>query len=134
MSLTKIALSFEYPQGIPDTIDPRGGTSFRVEVLPSELDPLPGTGRLHYDDGSGFKVIDMVVVSSNIYDAVFPAITCGIDVDFYVSTETTSGEIITDPSGAPGNSRSAKAIVGTIVVLNDTFDCRCRQPTPTAPP
>ncbi|MCH7791513.1 MAG: S8 family serine peptidase [Planctomycetes bacterium] len=122
VSLTNTPLSFEYPQGIPDTIDPRGGARFRVEVLPSEMDPMPGTGRLHYDDGSGYQVIDMLVISPHVYDAVFPAFTCGIVVDFYVSAETTTGEVITHPLNAPSSHRSATAIVGTIVVFSDNFE------------
>jgi subtilisin family serine protease len=122
VSLVSTALSFEYPQGIPDTVDPRGGSRFRVEVLPSDLTPQPGTGRLHYDDGTGFQFVDMVEVSPNVYDAVFPEVTCGDTIDFYVSSQTTTGETINNPSNAPASFRSATAMVGIIASFSDNFE------------
>ena len=43
----------------------------------------------------------MEFVAENVYDAVFPALDCGTIVSFYVSAETTDGEVITGGLVAP---------------------------------
>lgn len=116
-------LDFDYPNGRPDLADPDGGTTFRVVVSKINGEPKPGTGRLHYNDGSGWRDIPMVVISSNVYDAVFPAFNCGDAVDYFVSAETLDGKVATDPSGAPGaGTFSLIAATDLIVAFEDNFE------------
>jgi hypothetical protein len=114
-------LEFVYPEGLPDVIDPDGGTTFRVEVVAGTGNPEPGTGMLHYSTGGSFTSIPMEVVSSNVYDAVFPSIECGVEVSFYVSAETDSAIVVTDPPNAPGNVYSAYSAYRVAVVYSDNF-------------
>jgi hypothetical protein len=114
-------LVFSYPGGLPETIDPEGETTFRVEVSAGTGIPEPGTGLLHYDDGSGFTAIPMYIVSPNVYDAVFPAIECGLDVPFYLSAETTDNIVVTDPSSAPDVTYSAISANNLAAVYEDDF-------------
>ena len=94
-------LEFAFPNGLPDRVDPVGGTALRVEVMPLEAIPQPGTGKLHYDTGAGFVTINMQELSPSVYDAVFPATPCRTAVSFYVSAETTTGLVVNNPLNAP---------------------------------
>lgn len=116
-------LYFTYPDGLPATVDSRGGTTFRVEVHAAGFDPEPGTGALYYDDGSGWQSVPMNEISPNVYDAVFPAVTCPSQVVYYVAAKTVNGDQWTDPKGAPNDGRySAPAAETFDFVLADNFE------------
>ena len=110
---------FIFPNGLPDMIDPSGGTALRVEVVPRDLAPIPGTGLLHYDDGRGWNAVAMQEISDNVYDAVFPPTTCGADVRFYFSVEADDGQRYSDPSNAPESSHSPPSAAGIDQLLSD---------------
>ncbi len=115
-------LDFEFPAGRPDWVSPQGGTTMRVEVLGvGDETPLPGTGVLHYDVGSGWQNTPMQVISDNVYDAVFPAAPCGVDVKYYVSAQGMSGDTYTDPYAAPDASFQALAVNDIITLWSDNF-------------
>ena len=116
-------LDFAYPSGQPEYVDPTGGTVMRVEVygVGTEV-PQPGTGMLHYDTGSGWQSVPMNVVSDNVYDAVFPADTCGDETLYYVSAQAVGGRIYTDPRTAPTVSHWAIAANGLLVYFHDDFE------------
>jgi len=122
IALSLATISFEFPDGLPTEIDPAGGTRFRVEIIPQQADPAPGTGLLHVDDGSGFVAYPMEEISETMYDAVFPTTDCPTDVSFYVSVETTDGELVTSPFDAPANAYSAFSISEIIVHREDDFE------------
>ena len=115
-------LTFSYPNGLPDFVNPNGGTSVRVEVSGLAGVPEPGTGMFHYNSGSGWQDISMQVVSPNIYDALFPNLDCGIDVIYYFSAETNQGVIDTDPIDAPLSSFSAFSANPLTTVFEDNFN------------
>ena len=122
-ALSAGALTFAYPNGRPELIDPQGGTAVRVEVAAScgaTVDP--GTALLHYDIGQGFVTVPMQLVSKNVYDAVFGAIECGLKVSYYVSIQTTSGATFTDPPGAPGETFSVLSANEIIVQSQDDLE------------
>ncbi|MHC4416258.1 MAG: hypothetical protein ACYS0G_13335, partial [Planctomycetota bacterium] len=93
-------LVFMFPDGVPEIINPDGGTTFRVEVSGLAAEPEPGTGLLHYSAsgvGRDFVEIPMVEIEPNIYDAVFPAIACRNLLEFFVTVETTTGDLVRFP-------------------------------------
>jgi len=122
LELASITLDFFYPNGRPESVSPDGGTTLRVEVSSHDADPKPDTGVLHYDDGSGFVEVPMNHLGDNVYDAVFPQIECGLDVNYYVSVETTEGEVVTDPRDAPSDVYWAVSAVWIDVVFEDDFE------------
>ncbi len=122
LSLVSNPVDFSFPDGQPDMLDPNGGTSIRVEIVSGDDDPVPGTGTLSYDDGSGFVTIAMQEVSNNVYDAVFPGLPCGNDVQYYFGVETSAGETATEPRGAPDSAFSAQAIIGFDTIVRDNME------------
>ncbi len=119
------ALTFSFPNGVPDVISSLGGSTVRVEVLGSgSLQPQPGSGMLHYDDGSGLVSVPMTQVSDNVYDAVFPAFDCGATVTFFFSALGDNGVTYFDPGGCspPQAGYSALAAANVIDVFSDDFE------------
>ena len=116
-------LTFAYPKGRPDLIDPQGGTAVRVEVAASCGATIePDTALLHYDIGQGFVTVPMQPVSKTVYDAVFPAIECGLEVSYYVSVQATSGATFTDPPNAPASTFSALSAIDLLITIEDDME------------
>ena len=112
---TDPVLIIEYPDGRPDLVDPNGGTTVAISVESGTSDPTDGS--LFYNDGSGWS--ESALTGS--YVATFPAFDCGASVDWYISMNSTEGEVVLSPSGAPGNSWNAMAYSGSDVVFDDDF-------------
>ncbi|MEP0846250.1 MAG: trypsin-like serine protease [Phycisphaerae bacterium] len=118
-------LLFTYPNDRPTLIDPAGGTTVRVEVAPNgNLTPQPDTGILHYDGGGGVLEVPMTQVTPNVYDAVFPPVTCDSVVQYYMSVEATNGQRYYDPGGCgvPPDPYAATALISTATVADDAFE------------
>ena len=117
-----VLIDFAYPDGLPELADPQGGTVVAVEVVPISDEPQPGTGMLHYNDGSGWESIDMNETSSNNYEGIFPAIECGTALSYYFSAETVTGVEVTDPRDAPNTVFSAFSATGYNTFFLDDFE------------
>jgi hypothetical protein len=115
-------LGFGVVGGLPELLDP-AGDSFTVLVWGQEGGiPQPGTGMLHYDLGAGFVAQPMIETNPNVYQANFPALDCPTYVSFYFSAETTEGELVTDPLGAPDDHHEALAAVDVEYAFDDDFE------------
>lgn len=116
------ALFFHYPNGLPELLDPRGGTTFQVHVSALDAEPQPETGVLHFDDGSGPASTPMAMIDDHLYLAEFPAFDCGALVSFYVSVETTAGVVVTDPPNAPARTFLATAARDVRELVHDDME------------
>jgi hypothetical protein len=114
-------VTFAFPGGQPYSIAPNGGTTMRVVVTNVAGTALPGTGMLHVNTGSGFVASSMTVVSATEYDAVFPASTCGTEVPYYVSVQTSGGPA-TFPAGAPTTTLLTLSAYSVLVVGDFDFE------------
>ena len=107
-------IDITFPNDLPATISPSGGTSFLVDVEAVTGTPVPDSGTLHFNVGSGFAQVPMNVVDADTYEAVFPAIPCGTEIQFFVSAQANGGSVtITNPSDAPGTTFSTVSAVST---------------------
>ncbi len=122
LGVCRARLAFDYPNGQPTQIDPAGGTTMRVMVLDDGEQPMPGTGLLHVDLGSGFQAFPMTQITDNVYDAVFPATECGSIVEYYVSAESVLAEPFFDPPDAPTSFYSVLSADVVTVVFEDNFE------------
>ena len=115
-------LTFVFPAGIPDTIDPSGET---VPVLISEGTPgdlVLGSEKLFYDAGSGWTEVPLSSGGGGQYNIDFPALACGSMVSWYLSADSQSGMSWTEPAGAPTNTHSSIAAVGTSTAFEDDME------------
>ena len=115
-------IGITFPNGLPESINPNGGTSFLVDVESVASNPVPGTGMLHYDVGNGFVQIPMNVVDADTYEAVFPASDCGTEVQYFVSVEADNGDTVTEPADAPNETLSVVSASGIDNRFLDSFD------------
>ena len=113
-------LSFEFPDGFPDQLDPAGGTTIRVVVVEGTQQPQPGTGELHYNTGAGWVATPMLEVAPNVYDAVFPAADCATEVVFYFSARSAEDVLVYEPRFAP--VRAFTRVAATSVTLLAEYD------------
>jgi len=116
-----IALTFEYPNGIPTLLNPAGGTTIRVNVNSANgAAAAPASGQLHYNAAAGWLTQPMNEISPNVYDAVFPSFPCGTFVDYYFSAATTGGVRVPDQLDNPINTfRSAVATSVNVIASLD---------------
>ena len=120
--LTTVNLSFNYPDGRPDFIDPVGGQTVAV-IISGPATPVTGSATLHYsEDGSAWMTSPLVQISGESYLAEFPAFACGAQVDWYLSIETTDGDYVTSPYDAPNSNWSGDAWSGLDVSFSDDFE------------
>jgi len=117
----QMAVSFEYPNGVPTHLVSSQPTTFEVVTNPISGATLPGSGEVCYWIGEGAQqCVPMTETSLSHYDATLPAFDCGQQVSFRVYVEMLTGEIMSDP---PDGERHL-ACVGDVAtaVLDDDFE------------
>ena len=118
-----VALVFSHPNGIPALLNPAGGTAIRVHVDGANgATPAPGSGELHYNAGAGWITVPMNEITPNVYDAVFPAFSCGTFVDYYFSAETTGGVRVPDQLDDPIDTYRSAAATSVNVIASLNFE------------
>ena len=115
------ALAITLPDGVPSLLDPQGD-SFTVTITPQGSTVVPGTALLHYDIGDGFIDVPLVGLGGDLYDAVFPALTCPDEVNFYISAQAETGAIVRNPSTAPNDTFLAIAAVAETIDYQDNME------------
>jgi len=115
-------LSFTFPGGLNAQIDP-AGDSVTVQISEQTVGDLAlGTERLHVDTGSGFSPVALTSLGGGMYSANFPAVTCGDEVQFYFSAESTNGVTWTEPYAAPTFRYGATAAFGETILSTSDFE------------
>jgi len=112
-------LSFTFPDGLPEYVNPYGGTVVRVNVGQYGI---PGTGVFHYNYGTGWNQQNMSTQYPNQYRAVFPAIPCGSNVEYYFSAQRQGGTTINNPASAPAFCYYTLSGVGFVSIFEDNFE------------
>jgi|GEM_PF-1176540 len=118
-------LEISFPDGLPSVLSSAGGDTLRVEVVPSEADPIvPGSGTLNVDAGSGFQQIALVPESGDRFTVDFPAPDeCPSSVEYFISFELESGTTVTVPAGAsPSSSSVFVALAADDVNVDELYD------------
>ncbi len=120
-ALVTASLSFAFPDGRPELIEPAGGTTVHVVITGTVTSPVPGTGALHYSTGGPYVQVPMTETAPGEYDAVFPAFACGDAVTYHFSVEADSGDTLVNPFDAPDSVYSAGAYTGISYAFQDDF-------------
>ncbi|MCP3919003.1 MAG: S8 family serine peptidase [bacterium] len=112
-------VSISFPNGLPEIIDPAGGTTVQVLVVPGNDSPFPGAEQFLVDTGSGYQLAPMSLIGTNLYEATFPAAACPSDVAYYFNFPLNGGGAATAPQGAPAESYSTVAEIRTTLFTDD---------------
>ena len=94
-------IEFDFPNGLPEIVEPDGGTTIDVAVSSALGEPDFSTGVLHVDRGNGWEEFPMQQVNPVPYRGTFPATTCGEEFAYFVSAKDTENNLVTYPSTAP---------------------------------
>jgi len=112
-------LDFAFPGGLADAVEPGGGI-LTVDVTEEAGALAGGTVTLHVDTGSGFSSVLMSSAGGDSYEAPLPALPCGSTLDFYVTAESGTGIVWSEPAGAPISSHQLTSSLATLPIA--TFD------------
>ena len=115
-------ISIDILDPLPELINPVGGAHFQVQVSDFDGTAAAGSGVLHVDTGNGFVAYPMTEVSTGIYDAVFPAIECGTELQYYVSALGTDGTEMCVPSTAPVIAYNAFSASSITTLFAEDFE------------
>ncbi|MEE3001141.1 MAG: S8 family serine peptidase [Planctomycetota bacterium] len=121
VALSTVNLSFDYPAGRPDYIEPNGGQEVPL-IISGPATPQDGSGLLHYSaDGGAWMETALVHLGDEDYMAIFPGFDCGAAVNWYLSIETSEGEYVTSPYNAPSSNWLGHAWSGQEIAFEDDF-------------
>ncbi len=114
-------LSFSFPDGLPDLIEPGVETDFRVVVNPLAATPRAGSAALFYalNGSTNFLPGDIVRTGLSEYTATLPARGAFQSIQYYVEAEDTGARLTTYPHDAPA---SAVTAVYGYPVVDDDFE------------
>jgi choice-of-anchor B domain-containing protein len=115
-------LTFSYPQGMPELIDPAGGTLPVQIAAEQNAALLSDSAMLHVDVGGGFVAVPLDALGGDDFEATFPSAACGDTVRYYFSAQTTLGVEITDPPGAPQSVHRADYGLSQSMLVADGFE------------
>ncbi|MSR33930.1 MAG: hypothetical protein EXS12_03915 [Phycisphaerales bacterium] len=125
LSAPSLALfTISLPDGGPATIDPSGGTTMYVNIVPVSSQVLAGSEKMFYREGTSgaFAPIMMTNNGGNSYTATFPAAGCNTTVQYYIEAKSTGGTALVLPSTAPTTNYSTTSVLSSVVDLLETFD------------
>lgn len=95
-------ITFDYPQGFPESLAGFGATIPVNVVSHTGGSPVAGATMLHYNAGDGWQTTPLVHNGGASYDIRFPQLPCGTTVQFYVSAQSQPGNTWRDPVAQPG--------------------------------
>jgi len=115
-------LAFDYPTGIPSVLTVDTPMLFDVDVLELGGGSLvPGSATLHYKiNGGNVQTAAMTLKSATGYEATLPALSCGDQIEFYVSADEATVGTIYDPD--PSEPHTAIVSAETVVAFSDDFE------------
>lgn len=97
----RVLIRFDYPQGVPQFVQPQSGTTLHVNVQQSAFAPVAASGSLSYRvNGGTYSVIPMDEISPGQYEVNIPGAVCGDVVEFFVTVDTNGGPVTDPPGGA----------------------------------
>ena len=116
-------LVFNYPAGIPDTIQPDDTTPLQVSITAIGAAVNESTAEYVTSvDGGPAETVPLTDLGGGLFEGDLPAADCGSSVEFYTSAENLLGNTFNDPRGAPGEQYRIDVTESTILTFEDTFN------------
>ena len=115
------ALSFVFPDGLPEYLAPGVATTIAVEIVDDAEVYVPGTGTLHYRYDGGEFLTSLLMETEEGFYATLPPAGCDATPEYYFSAEGDGGTTAQSPADAPNTVY--EALVGEpVTVLADDFE------------
>jgi len=115
-------LMINFPNGLPEFIDPEVSTTITVQIEENYDTYVLGTGKIYYRyDGGEYIESPLEPIDGDLYEATLPPPSCGDEPEFYFSAEGEKAGVVYSPYDYPNNIYTA--IVGKLVpVFTDDFE------------
>ena len=112
------------PNGGPTTINPSGGTTMSVSIVPVSSQVLAGSEKLYCREGTSGTFTPYVMTNNGgtSYTATFPAAGCNTTVQYYIEAQSTGGSALVLPTTSPTTNYSTTSVLSSVVELLETFD------------
>lgn len=105
-------LTFTFPEGLPEVIDPDGGAAITAVIAGAAgIEPVGQTARLHWRLNGGPVEFVAMQESEGSYVASFGPLACGTRVEYFVSAEATDGQRYYEPGGCFEPAQGVSAVV-----------------------
>ncbi|HVP13602.1 MAG TPA: dockerin type I domain-containing protein [Phycisphaerae bacterium] len=116
-------IDFQYPGGRPTEALLQQQTLFQVNIVAVDANPVSGTGQMHYSiDGGPWTTVAMTETAPNQCQAVWPALPCHSEIDWYVTAQADDGSTYSDPIIAPVTTYAATVGRVLSVAWADNFE------------
>jgi hypothetical protein len=123
MALETVSLSWNYPNGRPDRLNPIGGDEIQILISGNQATPNPTTATMHLIESDGTTEIPLTHDGGPNYHIIFPPTNCGDTIGYYFTIETTEGDTSNSPYNAPESTWSAISWAGNeSTLLVENFD------------
>jgi hypothetical protein len=125
INVPPIGLTFGYPGGRPQVVAPGLPTSFRVSITPvGGGSVVPGSAKLWTRrNGGAFAESPLMPQPDGSYMGGFPALSCGENVDWYVTAGLSNGAAsYADPATAPAQPYELSIQTGTSTMYGTAFE------------
>lgn len=121
MDYVAAPIRFEFPDGLPQTTTPGVTTSIAVQILNNSGTLAAGTARQLARIGSSgsFTSTPLTPTGGSSFLATLPAAACGQTIEYYFEAQSSDGQTVRSPAGAPATIYAATAIQTTIVFEDD---------------
>lgn len=124
MNVPPISLSWTYPNGLPQYLEP--GQPTEIQVSSSIIGGgsiTPGTALLFYSiDGAPYQSSPLADLGGGQFLATLPACDCGSTINYYISGDLSNGPVFTDPPTAPATTHTASAIDSIEIAFEDDIE------------
>ena len=98
------------------------GESVQVEVIETTGALASGSVTLHVRDAGGDRTVAMSSVGAGVYEGDFGALPCFETIEYWFTAETTAGDTVTAPVGAPFITYDAKVLTDLTQIVSDDFE------------
>lgn len=115
------SLEFDFPNGLPEFVDPNGTSVIRITTS-GPIGVVAGSVRFNYSTGGTFQQVTPVTINANTYDVTVPASACGTNMMFYISALGNDQNTYTSPENAPTSVYSRPSAVALQVLRNYNFN------------
>ena len=122
LGICRSAIEFSFPNGLPDSILPQGGTTVVVEIDDTQIAADNSTIALNVEIGGSFQSFPMTDLGNDVFEATFPETECGTSVSYYFSIDSVDGDEFTSPGNAPTISYNAFSASEFELPFSDDFE------------
>jgi hypothetical protein len=118
-----IGITYTYPDGLPDLLEPNVETVFTVSLTATGDTLVADSPTIHIATNKGsFVSTPLTQLGKGLYEATLPAGVCSDRFNCYCTAELEGGLTFNDPGSAPASFYTAIASEGTVVVIEDAME------------